>query len=207
MLNALWFKPNGGAERYAEYGAAVLPILEAVGADLLFPFLPVERALEGGLDADVVGFVRYPSRESFEAMFRGEAYQKISHLRETALEKAVLTRCSIDPPDGRPLGKLAPGVLILNALWFVPGGAALYEEYLSEAEPMVAARGGRLLSPRLRPEESLAEPFTPSLILLGHYPSAEAIFDLVSSPEYLTAARVRARALVQSATTMLRVSA
>ncbi len=32
MLNALWFKPNGGKEKYAEYGAAVAPLLEKHGA-------------------------------------------------------------------------------------------------------------------------------------------------------------------------------
>ena len=32
MLNLLDFKPGGGAERYAEYGEAVAPLLERVGA-------------------------------------------------------------------------------------------------------------------------------------------------------------------------------
>ena len=31
MLNLLDFKPGGGAERYAEYAAAVAPLLEKVG--------------------------------------------------------------------------------------------------------------------------------------------------------------------------------
>lgn len=36
MLNLLAFKPDGGRERYAEYGAAVLPLLEGVGGRLVF---------------------------------------------------------------------------------------------------------------------------------------------------------------------------
>lgn len=76
MFNALWFYPDGGAERYGEYGAAVMPILADVGAELVFPFLRVDRALEGGLDPDLVGFVRYPSWDAFNAMWRSDAYRR-----------------------------------------------------------------------------------------------------------------------------------
>jgi hypothetical protein len=36
MLNLLRFKPDGGRERYAEYGAAVTPLLEKAGARVVF---------------------------------------------------------------------------------------------------------------------------------------------------------------------------
>jgi hypothetical protein len=36
MLNLLAFNPGGGRERYAEYGAAVLPLLEGVGGRVVF---------------------------------------------------------------------------------------------------------------------------------------------------------------------------
>ena len=35
MLNLLDFKPGGGAERYAEYGEAVAPLLERAGARIV----------------------------------------------------------------------------------------------------------------------------------------------------------------------------
>ncbi|HET9676715.1 MAG TPA: hypothetical protein VFP21_04315, partial [Solirubrobacterales bacterium] len=36
MLNLLAFKPDGGRERYLEYGVAVLPLLEGVGGRVVF---------------------------------------------------------------------------------------------------------------------------------------------------------------------------
>ena len=36
MLNLLAFKPEGGRERYEEYGEAVAPLLERAGARVVF---------------------------------------------------------------------------------------------------------------------------------------------------------------------------
>jgi hypothetical protein len=36
MLNLLAFKPDGGRERYEEYGAAVAPLLEKIGGRIVF---------------------------------------------------------------------------------------------------------------------------------------------------------------------------
>ena len=36
MLNLLAFKPDGGRERYEEYGVAVAPLLEKVGGRIVF---------------------------------------------------------------------------------------------------------------------------------------------------------------------------
>lgn len=205
MFNALWFRPEGGAERYAEYGAAVLPILADVGAELVTPFLPVARRLEGEVDADLVGFVRYPSEDAFDAMWTSDAYQRIAHLRTEAVTKAILTRCEIDPPEAGP-ASVQGGVAVLNALWFHPGGAARYDEYLDAARPMVEARGGRFVTPRFRPVASLAATFQPDLLLLGHYPSADAVFDLVGDEAYQRGpAAIRAAAVARSATSILSV--
>lgn len=205
MFNALWFRPDGGAERYAEYGAAVMPILAGVGAEFLFPFMPVQQVLEGGLDPDLVGFVRYPSMDAFNTMWRSEAYQAIAHLREEAITKAILTRCAIDPAGASAVTSLPPGVAVLNALWFRPGGAAAYDRYLQAAQPIVDGRGGHVLSPRFLPERALADEFVPDLIFLGHYPSADALFEIVGSPEYQPVSALRRDALDRSATAVLRI--
>ncbi len=203
MLNALWFKPDGGVERYREYGAAVQPLLESVGAELLFPFMPVSRSLEGGFDPDLVGFVRYPSREAFEGMISSAEYRKVEHLRLEAIDKAVLTRCTIDPADAASLRELADGVVVFNALWFGPGGAATYDSYLQQASPLIDAIGGKLLTPRMVPQTSLGDVFDPSLIVLGYYPSEAALGELLNHPDYAAASETRSRALSRSATTLL----
>ncbi len=206
MFNALWFKPGGGVERYAEYGAAVQPIMADVGAELLFPFMAVERSLEGGLDPDMVAFVRYPSVEAFDSMWKSDAYQQVAHLRRDAITKAVLTRCAIDPAVAPPTAQLPAGIAVLNALWFREGGSPSYASYLKQAEPLVQAVGGRFVLPRLLGQQALAEDFVPDLMFLGYYPSTEALFELVEGAKYQPAAAVRSQALDHSATTILRVA-
>lgn len=92
MLNALWFKKDGGREKYLEYGAAVAPLIKIAGAEPLDGFQP-EESLLGEWDPDVFFVVKYPSKEAFETMVNGTEYAKIAHLREEALEKSLLIRC------------------------------------------------------------------------------------------------------------------
>jgi uncharacterized protein (DUF1330 family) len=202
MLNALWFKADGGGQRYGEYGEAVMPILRDVGAEMLFPPLPVEQTLEGGFDPDLIVLVRYPSWEAFDGMWRTDAYSKVAHLRTEALDKAVLTRCAIEPEGVSALKEFAPGVVIFEALTFTDGGGQSYDEYLRRTEPLVQARGGGLLAPRLIPQQSLAEEFRPDLVLLGHYPSMQSLYDVAATTEYQEHAPLRRRAVKHAATVL-----
>ena len=204
MFNALWFAPGDGPAAYAEYGQAVMPLIHDVGADVLFPPLGVDEALEGQFDPDLAFFVRYPSEEAFDAMWQSPAYAEISRLRRDALERAVLTRCAIDPPDAAPV-ELSPGVAVLNMLWFHEGGRARYDDYLEAARPHVEAVGGRYVTPRFVPDLAIEDSFTPDLIFIGNYPSRAALHSVVSSPDYLGAATIRGEAVQRSVTTSLAV--
>ena len=89
MLNLLRFKPDGGRERYAEYGAAVMPLLEKAGGRAVFlgePALP----LLGDGRWDSVLLVEYPTRQAFLDMIASAEYQAIGHLRTEALEHGEL---------------------------------------------------------------------------------------------------------------------
>jgi uncharacterized protein (DUF1330 family) len=94
MLNALWFKKNGGQEKYLEYGAAAIPLLNQVGAEVKEYFHP-QKSIIGEWDPDAFFLVKYPSKEAFEAMINSRAFQEISHLREEALEKSLLVSCKL----------------------------------------------------------------------------------------------------------------
>ncbi len=48
MLNLLAFKPEGGRERYEEYGVAVAPLLERVGGRIVFMGAPASPLLGDG---------------------------------------------------------------------------------------------------------------------------------------------------------------
>ena len=92
MLNVLWFKENGGAEKYAEYAAAAAPIVEELGGKLLESYAP-EAALIGDWNPDVLFVVEWPNWETFMKLPQNPGYQKIAHLREESLRDSLLIRC------------------------------------------------------------------------------------------------------------------
>ncbi len=89
MLNLLAFKPEGGRERYLEYGEAVLPLLERAGGRIVFQG-PASPALLGDESWDLVLLVEYPTRRAFLEMIQSPEYQEIAHLRTEALVKGEL---------------------------------------------------------------------------------------------------------------------
>jgi len=92
MLNALWFKPDGGAERYTEYLKAAGPLVAKHGGKPRPRYIP-EQALIGEFDADLVFFVEWPSFTVFQAFITDPEYQAIRHLREEAITNSLLIRC------------------------------------------------------------------------------------------------------------------
>lgn len=97
MLNLLSFRPDGGRERYEEYGAAVAPLLEKAGGRIVFLGEPA-AALLGQDSWDLVVLVEYPTRQAFLEMIGSEEYQAIGHLRTEALVKGELH--PMDPGEG-----------------------------------------------------------------------------------------------------------
>lgn len=93
MLNALWFKPDGGRKRYRKYLKKIMPMVEAVGGRKLKSFVP-ERALIGEFDADLVFFIQYPDWEAFKQVVNSPEYHKIAYLRTEAITNSLLIRCS-----------------------------------------------------------------------------------------------------------------
>jgi len=89
MLNLLEFAPEGGRERYAEYGAAVAPLLERAGGRIVYAGEP-GPVLLGERSWDMVLLVEYPSRKAFLEMIGSDAYQAIAHLRTEALTRGEL---------------------------------------------------------------------------------------------------------------------
>ncbi|HWN72767.1 MAG TPA: DUF1330 domain-containing protein [Solirubrobacterales bacterium] len=89
MLNLLAFKPDGGRERYLEYGEAVVPLLERAGGRVVFQG-QAAPALLGEGSWDLVLLVEYPARRAFIEMIQSPEYQAIAHLRTEALAKGEL---------------------------------------------------------------------------------------------------------------------
>jgi len=89
MLNLLAFRPEGGRERYEEYGAAVAPLLEEVGGRIVL-LGEAASPLIGDGSWDLVLLVEYPSRQAFLDMVASPEYRAIEHLRSEALSRSEL---------------------------------------------------------------------------------------------------------------------
>lgn len=99
MLNLLRFKPDGGRERYEEYGIAVAPLLEKVGGRIVFIGETASPLLGEG-SWDMAALVEYPTRQAFLDMIGSAEYQAIGHLRTEALVRGELH--PMDPAEGLP---------------------------------------------------------------------------------------------------------
>ena len=100
MLNLLKFKPVGGAASYMEYAQRITPILERIGAKVIFAG-PVTTTVIGDQSWDSILLVEYPSRQTFVEMVTSAEYQSIHHFRAEALEPTELHAVS-------PTGSFVP---------------------------------------------------------------------------------------------------
>ena len=90
MLNLIALQPDGGFERYGLYGEAVAPILERIGAAVLFSGAGGAALIGSGQKWDLVLLVEYPSRAAFLGMIGSPEYQAIAHLRSEAITASEL---------------------------------------------------------------------------------------------------------------------
>jgi uncharacterized protein (DUF1330 family) len=96
MLSLIDLKPEGGRERYAEYGAAVRPLLERAGGSVIYAGSGT-AALIGPSKWDLVLLVEYPTRQAFLDMVSSPEFLEIADLRTGALERSELH--PLDPAD------------------------------------------------------------------------------------------------------------
>ncbi|MFT7472624.1 MAG: hypothetical protein ACI8XU_002526 [Kiritimatiellia bacterium] len=91
MFNALWFKDEGGAAKYAEYLQAAGPFVAKHGGKSDASYSPAQ-ALIGEFDADLVFLIEWPNFAAFTGLISDPGYQAISHLREEAIRDSLLIR-------------------------------------------------------------------------------------------------------------------
>ncbi len=95
MVNLLAFAGDEGRESYARYGAAVIPHLERVGAEVVYAGEASGVLIGEEAWWDSILLVRYPSRQAFLDMILDPGYQEITGLRSQALRTSALI-----PTDG-----------------------------------------------------------------------------------------------------------
>src|SRR5215469_8960105 len=101
MINLLKYRESAageegtGADAYNRYGAAVMPMLAARGARIVWSGRPAAVLVGTETDRwDAVALVEYPNVQAFIEMATSAEYQKIHHHREAALERTALIACS-----------------------------------------------------------------------------------------------------------------
>ncbi len=99
MVNLLKFKPDGGQAEYAKYAAGIEPILEKLGAKLLFSG-KAEFCFIGQADWDMVALVQYPRKKTLLQMAASPEYRAIHHHREAGLQGQINYAVSQLDPDG-----------------------------------------------------------------------------------------------------------
>lgn len=92
LLNAVWFKPDGGEKKYRRYLRKATPIMEEVGGRRLKSFVP-ERSLVGEFDADLVFFLEFPTWDAYKQFATSPAHHKIAYLRTDSVANTILVRC------------------------------------------------------------------------------------------------------------------
>jgi haloalkane dehalogenase len=161
MVNLLKFKPDGGEAEYAKYAAAVQPILEKLGAKVLFSG-KAHFCLIGQADWDAIALVRYPRKKTLFQMATSPEYQAIHHHREAGLQGQInyavieASGAADEPRQHSTNEEIRPGVLRtpderfagLPAFDFQPHYADILDyrlHYLDEgprdAEPILLLHG------------------------------------------------------------------
>lgn len=89
LVNVVRLRPDGH-DAYERYREIVGPILQRVGAELVYAGGAAGAPLIGGERWDLVAVVRYPSREAVARLVRDPAFEEAAPLRHAALEAGTL---------------------------------------------------------------------------------------------------------------------
>jgi uncharacterized protein (DUF1330 family) len=96
MVNLLKFRPEGGPERYLQYGREVAPHLERVGAAVRYaggaPSVVIAEGERPWWDAILI--VEYPSPQAFIDMVTNPEYLEVHEHRAAALDRGDLIATS-----------------------------------------------------------------------------------------------------------------
>jgi len=80
---------SGGSDAYARYRDAIGPIVERVGAELVYAGSSM-GTLIGDDGWDIAAVVRYPSRQALAELIHDPAFEAATPLRHEAVEDGVL---------------------------------------------------------------------------------------------------------------------
>ncbi|KAJ3258180.1 hypothetical protein HK103_003998 [Boothiomyces macroporosus] len=182
---------------YKEYMKRTIELVEKVGGKMIWIGTPMKEGPLVGTDIwDRILIAEYPSKEVFIKMAASPDYKSFSHLREEALEMAIV------PTRDQVLKFLASPykgtVHQVNLLKFkdrtVSGvtGEESYKKYGEKVGKLVQKVGGRIIWVGIPMKEGpLVGTDLWDRMLIVEYPNKEAFVTMSSSAEYKEIAHLR----------------
>jgi haloalkane dehalogenase len=119
MVNLLKFKPNGGQAEYAKYAGGIQPILDKLGAKVIFAG-KAEYCLIGKADWDMVALVQYPHKRTLLQMSVSPEYRAIHPHREAALVGQINYAVAQIPAKAEAIGEATHGEEIRPGVFRTP---------------------------------------------------------------------------------------
>jgi uncharacterized protein (DUF1330 family) len=92
-LSGLWIRPDGGRERLNDYYVQIQPIARQSCARPLLRFAGVRSAWGDFLPTEV-RVTEWPDKRSWERFLKDKRVVELDQLRDSALSKLTVTRCS-----------------------------------------------------------------------------------------------------------------
>jgi uncharacterized protein (DUF1330 family) len=92
-LSGLWVRPDGGRERLADYDTQIAPIALEYGGRPLLQFAGV-RAAWGDFLPTEVRLTEWPDKASWNRFMEDNRVARLQELRDSAISKLTITRCS-----------------------------------------------------------------------------------------------------------------
>jgi len=92
-LSGLWIRPDGGRERLDDYFAQVQPIAAEYGARQVVQLAGLRSAWGDFLPAEV-RVTEWPDKRSWDRFLGDKRVAMLQQLRDSALSKLTITRCS-----------------------------------------------------------------------------------------------------------------
>jgi uncharacterized protein (DUF1330 family) len=175
----IWMKDPATFGRYV---ALLGPVVRPYGGGLERRLIPDAIYAEGMAKPDIVNIVFYDNRAAFMAFDRDPEFAKIVHLRSEAIDMASVAGV----PLGEEVTRRDEGnrLYLVEVARFGPQGAAAYQEYEEQAEPLIR-RYGYHVERRLAPVSASGFPFQPDLIKVAYFDSPDGMERLHKDPAHL----------------------
>ena len=77
-------------QKFAEYGANVGPTLAGFGGELVIKG-KAEKTIDGPLDHQAVGVIKFPDMDKLDGWYQSDGYQALIPLRDEAVEMTLTT--------------------------------------------------------------------------------------------------------------------